>query len=165
MYMFLMLRKGWIFTDAPELSSQANRHQIGLDIVRTVIIFFIKICIFHTWHLQHLKMNYCYVRRCVVSLLVEHCVRIWRFHYSDVIMSVMASQITSHWHLCGEFTGDPPAQRASNAENVSIWWRHHILLCFVVVIWEVWWQKQVSRTWISNYIPQKTVGCNYLSML
>ena len=31
-----------------------------------------------------------------------------------------------HWPLCGEFTGDRwiPAQRASNAENVSIWWRH-----------------------------------------
>ena len=26
-----------------------------------------------------------------------------------------------HWPLCGEF----PAQKASNAENVSIWWRHH----------------------------------------
>ena len=32
-----------------------------------------------------------------------------------------------HWPLCGEFTGpgDFPAQRASNAENVSVWWRHH----------------------------------------
>ena len=26
-----------------------------------------------------------------------------------------------HWPLCGEFT----AQMASNAENISIWWRHH----------------------------------------
>ena len=63
-------------------------------------------------------------------------------------MSAMASQITSltivysnvylavdqgkhqtprHWPLWGEFTGDRwiPAQRASNAENVSIWWRHN----------------------------------------
>ena len=32
-----------------------------------------------------------------------------------------------HWPLCGEFTGTGqfPAQKASNAENVSIWWRHH----------------------------------------
>ena len=32
-----------------------------------------------------------------------------------------------HWPMCGEFTGDRwiPAQRASNAESVSIWWRHH----------------------------------------
>ena len=71
-------------------------------------------------------------------------------HYIDVIMTTMASQITSlavvysivysgvdkknikaprHWPLCGEFTGtgEFPAQRASYAENVSIWWRHHVL--------------------------------------
>ena len=32
-----------------------------------------------------------------------------------------------HWPLCGEFTGagEFPTQRASCAENVSIWWRHH----------------------------------------
>ena len=63
-------------------------------------------------------------------------------------MTTMAAQITSlrvvystvysdanqrtikapcHWPLCGEFTGtgEFPAQRASYAENVSIWWRHH----------------------------------------
>ena len=29
--------------------------------------------------------------------------------------------------VCGELTvtGEFPARRASNAENVSIWWRHH----------------------------------------
>ena len=71
-------------------------------------------------------------------------------HYNDVIMGTMASQITSltivystviqaqikenikaprHWPLCGEFTGtgEFPAQRVSNAENVSIWWRHHVM--------------------------------------
>ena len=26
-----------------------------------------------------------------------------------------------HWTLWGEFTGEFPAQRSSNAENVSIW--------------------------------------------
>ena len=69
-------------------------------------------------------------------------------HYDDVIMTTIASQITSltvvysvvysgadqrninaprHWPLCGEFTGtgEFPAQRASCEENVSIWWRHH----------------------------------------
>ena len=34
-----------------------------------------------------------------------------------------------HWPLCVEFTDNQwfPVQRASNAENVSIWWRHHEL--------------------------------------
>ena len=38
-----------------------------------------------------------------------------------------------HWPWWGEFTGDLwiPAQRASNAENVSIWWRHHV---YIVVL-------------------------------
>ena len=32
-----------------------------------------------------------------------------------------------HWPFCGEFTGtgEFPAQKASYAEYVSIWWRHH----------------------------------------
>ena len=32
-----------------------------------------------------------------------------------------------HWPLCGEFTDDRwiPRTRASNVENVSIWWRRH----------------------------------------
>ena len=32
-----------------------------------------------------------------------------------------------HWPLCGDspVTGEFPAEMASNAENVSIWWRHH----------------------------------------
>ena len=69
-------------------------------------------------------------------------------HYSDATMSAMASQITSLaivystvdsdagqnksklrvTGLCAGSspgTGEFPAQMASNAENVSIWWRHH----------------------------------------
>ena len=64
--------------------------------------------------------------------------------YNDVIMGVTASQITSlsrlirrrstkisKLHVTGlcagnsPETGEFPAQRASNTENVSIWWRHH----------------------------------------
>ena len=67
-----------------------------------------------------------------------------RYHHSDVIMSVMASQITDvlfvysranqrkHQSsaspaLWRELTSpvNSPAQMASNAEIISIWWRHH----------------------------------------
>ena len=34
-------------------------------------------------------------------------------------------------------TGEFPAQRASNAENVSIWWRHHVKHWWLVVNWIV----------------------------
>ena len=33
---------------------------------------------------------------------------------------------SGHWPLCGEFPGDRRIPRVSNAENVSIRWRHHI---------------------------------------
>ena len=70
-------------------------------------------------------------------------------HYNDVIMRAMASQITSlrtvypivYWgadqrkHQSSASLafvrrihrghGEFPAQRASHAESVSIWWRHH----------------------------------------
>ena len=38
------------------------------------------------------------------------------------------NKASRHWPLCGEFTGDRwiPPQRANNAENISIWWRHHV---------------------------------------
>ena len=67
-------------------------------------------------------------------------------HYSDVIMSGTASQITSIAHsfvqvqinetsklyitdLCERnppVTGGFPSQRACDEENVSIWWRHYV---------------------------------------
>ena len=68
------------------------------------------------------------------------------FHYSHVIMNAMASQITGVSIVCssacsgadqrkhgstGLCEGNPPvtsgfpSQRVSDAENVSIWWRHH----------------------------------------
>ena len=65
-------------------------------------------------------------------------------HYSDVITGAIASQITSLMIVSSFFfrrrskktsklrvtglcagTGEFPEQMASNAENVSIWWRHH----------------------------------------
>ena len=70
-------------------------------------------------------------------------------HYNDIIMSVMVSnhgglhcllncwfrcrsKKTSKLHVTGLYAGDSPvtgefpAQKASNMENVSIWWRHYV---------------------------------------
>ena len=52
-------------------------------------------------------------------------------HYCDIIMGTMASQITSLTIVYSTdlpVTGEFPAQRASYAENVSIWWRHHVVI-------------------------------------
>ena len=35
-------------------------------------------------------------------------------------------KVPRHWPLCGDFTGEFPTRRDNNAENVSIWWRHHV---------------------------------------
>ena len=48
------------------------------------------------------------------------------------IASLMIEKKTSKLRVTGlcvgnsPVTGEFPAQRASNAENVSIWWRHHV---------------------------------------
>ena len=54
-----------------------------------------------------------------------------------------------HWPFFVEFIGDRwiPAQGASNAENVSIWWRHHGIdeLWFGVLKFCVWQSLIVER--------------------
>ena len=73
--------------------------------------------------------------------VTDYCIH--QHHYCDVIMGAVASQITSltivystvypdtdqrkHQSsaLLAFGTSEFPAQMASNAENVSIWWRHH----------------------------------------
>ena len=96
---------------------------------------------------QSILMSW-YIRRCCLSWskpLTSTKIK----HKNEVIMSAMASQITSlmivysaaNWKRRSKktskllvtglregnspVTGEFPAQRASNAKNVSIWWRHH----------------------------------------
>ena len=85
------------------------------------------------------------------------------FHYSDAIMRAMASQIISVSIVCStvcsgadqqkyqssmplvlvrEFTSDrwiPRTQRAYNAENVSIWWLHRVVIRFPqnAMLWHI----------------------------
>ena len=110
-----------------------------------------------------------------VFLFFLHCVSdgsLHSNHYSDVIMSAIVSQITgvSIVYLTGCFwcrskktskfcviglcegnspvTGEFPAQRASNTENVPIWWRHHAnqLNQNEVIITQLysWYVEQIS---------------------
>ena len=66
------------------------------------------------------------------STCTQHCL-MWQWghmsamdfqstHYSDVIMGAMAFQITS---LTIVYSIVYSGTKANNAENVSIWWRHH----------------------------------------
>ena len=54
----------------------------------------------------------------------------WLFTQSSIQAQIKENiKVPRHWPLCGEFTliGEFPAQRASNAEIVSNWWRHHVI--------------------------------------
>ena len=106
------------------------------------------------WRMFHLKL----------PVIPEHsmtkCMR-----YNDVRMSATASQGTSltivnstvysrrRWNITSNLgatglcagnwpvTGEFPAQRTSNAENVSIWWRHHGLAAITgtnIGVWNVY---------------------------
>ena len=121
-------------------------------------------------------------------------------YYNDVIMSTMASQITSltivysrrrikenikiprHWPLLGKFPGDRwiHRTRASNAENASIWWRHHGTApetkipfkrypsCVQVKVWNKLplseWQKCTcctihARSWCDTQVSKPCMSC------
>ena len=110
------------------LQSYLNNYQISCDI------------------LPHIYYNV--VLLSLISRNVE-CYSTSYFHFSNVIMGAIASQITSLMivyttvysdadekksklrvtGLCAgnsPWTGEFPAHIASNAENISIWWRHHV---------------------------------------
>ena len=101
------------------------------------------------------------------------------WHYDDVRMGAIASQITNltivnstvnsdadqrnikdprHWPLCGEFTGtgEFPAQRASYAENVFIWWRHHVEYTPYIAR-----QKQGYNSWNIFHISWQYYGLTW----
>ena len=49
--------------------------------------------------------------------------------------------------LCGgnsPITGEFPAQRASNAENVSIWWHHHVSFQLLFMQFLEWRNRQIK---------------------
>ena len=93
-----------------------------------------------------------------VSSMSDLCLTLFVVHYNDIVMSAMASQITSVTIVYSRFysgtnhqrnhqsstslaallalcvgnslvTGEFPTQRASNTENVSILWCHNVLWC------------------------------------
>ena len=99
----------------------------------------------------------------VMSICMQTCM-----HKSDVIMSSIASRITfasivcstvcsgaenieapRHWPVWGNplVTGGFPSQRASNTENVSIWWRHHdAISCINKARWPYLCLSHTKRT-------------------
>ena len=48
-------------------------------------------------------------------------------------------------------TGEIPAQMAINAENVSIWWRHHVHSGYGLGQWEKAFHNNASSHWLSPH--------------
>ena len=46
--------------------------------------------------------------------------------YSGADQESIKARVTGLCEGNSPLTGEFPAERASNAENVSIWWRHHV---------------------------------------
>ena len=100
-------------------------------------------------------------------------------HYNrDIIMSAMASKSPTsrwfaqtfvraqikenietprHWPLWGEFTADRwiPHPKASNAENASIWWRHH---------WTNLYHLSVQHMSYLNSDAERLIMCLHLNL-
>ena len=128
------------------------------------------------------------IHSCHPSIFITHTnfIVVWHAlcHYNDVIMDAIASQNTSLMIVYSTVysdadqrkhqssaslafgrevtgTGEIPAQMASNAEKVSIWWRHHVLgeygttLVFLDIIGPLW-EETTGIRWIS---PTKGLWC------
>ena len=92
-------------------------------------------------------------------------------HHSDVKMSTIASrlltqpfvqaQIKENIKALTEFTGDQwiPAQRASDSESVSIWWRHHELASHFCVCTVQWAREYGVAHLQSRKIPTNLNWC------
>ena len=86
----------------------------------------------------------------------------WHHQPHDCLLSLLfrrKSKETSKIRVTGLCAGNStvtnefPAQRASNAENVSIWWHHHINVSFNVdtfVSWECAEIKDGYFCWVSS---------------
>ena len=59
-------------------------------------------------------------------------------------------------------TGEFPAQRASNKENVSIWWRHHVI--HIDLLWGSW-QRYCDMTLWQNFETIIALCCHWLKGL
>ena len=107
------------------------------------------------------------------SLHPVSCTHLAKFNYSGVMMSAIASQITGVSNVCSAVcsaakktsklsvtgicegnspvTGEFPAQRASNVENVSIWWRHHVIT-YLIGYWILTKLQEISIGYRYNVV-------------
>ena len=79
----------------------------------------------------------CSLKKCEVSFA------------DDIHKMVVLQCSNAKYFFLEPVTGEFPAQRASNAENVSIWWRHHVInQCWPIM--EAYLTSQTKKIKIVN---------------
>ena len=73
-----------------------------------------------------------------------------------IVYSAVYSGADQRKHQSSPLTGEFPAQMDSNAKNVSIWWRHHVIQAPGVIF---------SITYFSKEIPDVTYILTRLSLM
>ena len=58
-------------------------------------------------------------------------------------------------------TGEFPTQRASSAESVSIWWRHHVLFGTDITMWEGANDHVDCTTYMTQYVAKIIIGSKW----
>ena len=160
-----------------------KRHRAHYDVtvmIRELILALVCISWRHGWYESTTSWN----GKGSMSLEPFYPLR-WRHDERDGVYSVafIQTQIKENikapcrWPLCGEFTGDRwiPRTMASNAENVSISWRHHAHMSrrYRSVAHNISWihrhlclyyaLESVNVTWISNCVRWYCVACKWSS--
>ena len=96
----------------------------------------------------------------------HHCLlnRLFRWRSKKISKLRVTGLCGWNWPVTGEF----PAQMASNAENVSIWWRHHVLsgfLCagnhFLILSAPVTTRFIITRWYIKQTMAQVPNGSDF----
>ena len=105
------------------LNSQLVTDSPKMMLIRKLIVFIV------LW----LKETSPFVHVAVCTLQWRHNERHWvsnHRHFDCILIACSGADQRIHQHsaLLAFVTGEFPAQKASNAENVSIWWRHQAQL-------------------------------------
>ena len=134
-------------------TASCNLRQIGLQTNGTILAMLLKSQI----SLVHIFLSYqwCHNEQDSVS---NHQLPDFLLYHLSRLRSKKASKLRFTGLCAGNspVTGEFPTQRASNAENVSIWWRHHVHCPNIVKFctdqgmqnWKMWvhkWYRELTE--------------------
>ena len=110
----------------------------------------------------NIKSGFIHIEFVVVSMLIN----LQQIYLQNFSKSYTCVEKSLQWcHNCvRESTNDRwiPSKRASNAKNVSIWWRHNVKLCANGRTWGLCFLNCDAVLWGAGNHQQFCVGCKKL---